>query len=312
VRLGIQNIGVYVPEGRASNLGKVAQFEIDETFITDKIGVRSRSIMAKEESTTDLCVRAFADLERRGGPAPQDVDCVVVVTQNPGANIPHLSARVHAALNFPERCASFDISLGCSGYVYGLSTIQAFMAANGFSNGLLFTCDPYSAIIDEADKNTSMLFGDAATVTWIGQAPKLSAGRFTFGTLGGEHAELTSAGSAGPLYMNGRAVFNFAARYVPADIKQLLEINAVPIDSVDRFIFHQGSKYIVDTLRKLLRLDPAKVPFDILEYGNTVSSSIPMILAKDLGEPAYRTFVLCGFGAGLSWASVVLTRSSDL
>jgi len=312
MQLGIQNIGVYLPEGRASNLGKLAEFEIDETFVVEKIGVRSRSIMAPGESTTDLCVRAFADLQLRGGPVPEDVDCVVVVTQNPGANIPHLSARVHAALNLAERCACFDISLGCSGYVYGLSAIQAFMAANELSNGLLFTCDPYSPIIDLADKNTSMLFGDAASVTWIGKSPKLVGGRFTFGTLGSEHAELTSASSAGPLSMNGRAVFNFAARYVPADVKELLAINSISVDSVDRFIFHQGSKYIVDTLRKLLRLDPEKVPFDIIEYGNTVSSSIPIILAKDLGESAYRTFVLCGFGAGLSWASVVLTRPSDL
>jgi 3-oxoacyl-[acyl-carrier-protein] synthase-3 len=312
MQLGIKNIGVYLPEGRASNLGKLAEFEIDETFITEKIGVRSRSIMAPGESTTDLCVRAFADLELRGGPVRESVDCVVVVTQNPGANIPHLSARVHAALNLPERCACFDISLGCSGYVYGLSAIQAFMDANKLSNGLLFTCDPYSPIIDEADKNTSMLFGDAASVTWISKAAELTAGRFTFGTLGSEHAELTCASPAGSLTMNGRAVFNFAARYVPADIKQLLEINAVSLAAVDRFIFHQGSKYIVDTLRKLLRLDAAKVPFDIMEYGNTVSSSIPIILAKDLGESAYRTFVLCGFGAGLSWASVVLTRPSDI
>ena len=312
MQLGILDIGIYLPEGRVSNFAKLAKFGVDETFITEKVGVRARAIMAAGETTTDLCVSAFADLELRGGPMRENVDCIVVVTQNPGANIPHLSARIQAALNIPERCACFDISLGCSGYVYGLSIIQAFMVANGLCNGLLFTCDPYSTIIDEADKNTSMLFGDAATVTWIGKEPRLASGRFTFGTLGSEHAELTCANAAGPLFMNGRAVFNFAARYVPADINQLLETNAVSIDSVDRFIFHQGSKYIVDTLRKLLRLDYTKVPFDIIEYGNTVSSSIPMILARDLGEPAYRTFVLCGFGADLSWASVVLTRSSDL
>ncbi len=110
--------------------------------------------------------------------------------------------------------------------------------------------------------------------------------------------------------MNGRAIFNFAARYVPADIRKLLADNAVPLAEVDRFIFHQGSKYIVDTLTRLLALDPARVAFDILGYGNTISSSIPLILAQELDRVESRRVVLSGFGAGLSWASALLTRTS--
>jgi 3-oxoacyl-[acyl-carrier-protein] synthase-3 len=186
------------------------------------------------------------------------------------------------------------------------------MAANGFQNGLLFTCDPYSPIIDDSDKNTSMLFGDAATVTWISPSPVLTCGRFTFGTLGAEHAELTSPSTTGPLYMNGRAVFNFAARYVPRDVQSLLAASGKTSADVDRYIFHQGSKYIVDTLTKLLRIPAEKVAFDILDYGNTVSSSIPLILAKDMEDAAYRTLLLCGFGAGLSLSSTLLFRASTL
>lgn len=311
-RPGIHAIGVHIPPGRISNLDKMEAFEIDEAFIVGKLGVRRRAIKAPGETSVDLCVRAFEDLESKSAPARSAVECLVVVTQNPGASIPHVSARLQAALGLPETCACFDISLGCSGYVYGLSVIQSFMAANGFQNGLLFTCDPYSPIIDDADKNTSMLFGDAATVTWIGPSPVLVSGRFTFGTLGAEHAELTSPSTTGPLYMNGRAVFNFAARYVPRDVQNLLSANGRVSADVDRYIFHQGSKYIVDTLAKLLRIPAEKVAFDIADYGNTVSSSIPIILAADIDNPAYRTILLCGFGAGLSWSSTLLSRTSNL
>jgi 3-oxoacyl-[acyl-carrier-protein] synthase-3 len=111
--------------------------------------------------------------------------------------------------------------------------------------------------------------------------------------------------------MNGRAVFNFAAKTIPADIRKLLELNAVALGDVDRFIFHQGSRYIVDTLRKLLQIDPARVALDIADYGNTVSSSIPLILAQELARPQTVRLVISGFGAGLSWSSALLTRTQS-
>ena len=113
------------------------------------------------------------------------IDCLVVVTQNPdGDGLPHTSAIVHAKLNLKTSCAVFDISLGCSGYVYSLSIIKSFMESNSLKNGLLFTCDPYSKIIDINDKNTSMLFGDAATVTMMNTKPKLLLDKFIFATSG--------------------------------------------------------------------------------------------------------------------------------
>ena len=108
--------------------------------------------------------------------------------------------------------------------------------------------------------------------------------------------------------MNGRGIFNFAARYVPKDVAALLEKNDVAIDDIDKFVFHQGSKYIVDTLTKRLKLDPEKVLFDARHYGNTVSSSIPIILAKVIEDATAKKVLLCGFGVGLSWSSNIITR----
>ncbi|MEA3189144.1 MAG: 3-oxoacyl-[acyl-carrier-protein] synthase [Chthoniobacter sp.] len=304
--LGICNIGVYIPKDRVSNYERKEQFGIDDAFIETKIGVRYRSVKGPGESTADLCLRALEDLEQRYALNRAAVDCVTVVTQNPGARIPHVSAILHGELGLPESCAAFDISLGCSGYVYGLATVQAFMRENGLRTGLMFTADPYSNILDPEDKNTSLLFGDAATVTLISSEPAYLTTAFTFGTLGREHRELTCGDKT--LYFNGRAIFNFAARYIPPDITRLLEKAGLRLADVDRFVFHQGSKYLLDTLTKLLKLDPAKVAYDIADYGNTVSSSIPIILAKELDARA-GTLVISGFGAGLSWASAILKKT---
>ncbi|QHT69583.1 ketoacyl-ACP synthase III [Rhodocytophaga rosea] len=304
--LGIQEIASYIPSGRSSNYAKKELFEIDDAFIEDKIGVKQVAVKDSQEDTSDLCVKAFNKLQQKTGLNTSDVECVIVVTQNPDTNIPHTSAIIHGQLGLPEQCACFDISLGCSGFVYGLSIIQSLMESNSFTKGLLFTADPYSKIINANDKNTALLFGDAATVTLISNNPVLITGKFNMGTIGKDNKELICNNNE--LSMNGRAIFNFAARYVPADIKALLEKNNKQMEDIDVFIFHQGSKYIVDTLTKRLNLPKDKVPFDIMNYGNTVSSSIPIIIEQKLQDKSYTNIVISGFGVGLSWASTILTR----
>ena len=154
--LGIEQIGSYIPADRLSNYARKTQFDIDDHFIEEKIGVRSVSRKATEEETSDLCLKAFADLAAKSGLSPNELQALVVVTQTPDFQIPHTSAVVHGRLGLPQSCACFDISLGCSGFVYGLSVITAFMAANGLSKGVLITADPYSKVVDRDDKNAAL------------------------------------------------------------------------------------------------------------------------------------------------------------
>jgi 3-oxoacyl-[acyl-carrier-protein] synthase-3 len=188
-----------------------------------------------------------------------------------------------------------------------VSIALAFMQAQGIARGLLFTADPYSKIVDPEDKNTSLLFGDAATVTLLGDAPVYVPGPFTFGTRGKDHAELACA-PGGRLVMNGHAIFNFAAVAVPLDLRRLSERAGIPLEKVDRFLLHQGSRFIVDTIVQRAKLDPAKVPFACAEYGNTVSSSIPIMLEKEIAPGGPATMVMSGFGVGLAYASAFLRR----
>jgi len=305
--IGICEIASYIPPARSSNYEQKEAFGIDDQFIEGKIGVRYRAQLAPDEKTSDLCVRAYQALKAKIDIDDSGIQALAVVTQNPDCKIPHTSAIVHGKLGLPEECACFDISLGCSGYVHGLSILQSFMLQNELSRGVLITCDPYSRIINRADKNTALLFGDAAAATYLSDAPLYCPGKFVFGTSGREYRELIC--EEGALQMNGRGVFNFTVRSVPESIRKMLALNMLDVGQVDAFVLHQGSKYIIDTITDRMALDPAKVHFDMYDYGNTVSSSIPIILEKIIPRKSLRTIVVSGFGVGLALASGVLRRA---
>jgi 3-oxoacyl-[acyl-carrier-protein] synthase-3 len=174
--------------------------------------------------------------------------------------------------------------------------------------GLLFTADPYSKIVDPEDKNTSLLFGDAATVTLLNNTPRYIVERAAFATRGHEGDSLIRQNNR--LYMNGRAVFNFSMTSVPPQIRSLTEASGRQIEDIDLVLLHQGSKYIVDIMSRRLQLTPTKVPTNLSELGNTVSSSIPLLLQDHLDNPQISTILISGFGVGLSWASAILVRDS--
>jgi len=302
--IGIEAIGANIPSNRIDNRALMEQFNIDEEFLVQKTGMVRLARKEASQEASDLCCLAFDSLRQEHPVETDEIDCLVVCTQNPdGAGLPHTSAIVHGKLGLADSCAAFDISLGCSGYVYGLSIIQSFMQANGFRKGLLFTSDPYSRVIDPTDKNTSLLFGDAATVTLIGDAPIWRMGHSIFGTRGTESDAIKVDVEGGRLQMNGRGVFTFSSTTVPGNIRQVLEKNGLTLADVDRIILHQGSRFIVDTICTRLAVEKEKVPFASADYGNTVSSSIPLIL-KDISSD--NTVVISGFGVGLSWGSSVL------
>jgi len=308
--LGIHCIASYVPENRRSNLDPdtLAAFEIEEDFIRKKIGVVNRAVKSAGQDTSDLALAALERLCDKAGINRDDIQVIVVVTQNPDNNLPHAAAQVHGKAGLSERCAAFDVGLGCSGYVYGLSIIQSFMESNGFEKGVLITADPYSKIVDPADKNTTLLFGDAATATLISRQPLYAVGPFSFGTKGTLSEALICRD--GKLHMNGREVFNLTATGVPPDIKNLLARAGLEKDEVDLYLLHQGSKYIVDTIRSRLGIPPERVPLGLEDVGNTVSSSIPLLLEEAISRSDVSTMVLSGFGVGLSWASCICKRGS--
>jgi 3-oxoacyl-[acyl-carrier-protein] synthase III len=306
--VGIQEIASYIPEKRVSNYSRKEKFGISDKFIKEKIGVECVSVKDDSENSSDLCIKAFHNLQKKVSINKDEIEVVIVVTQNPDYNLPHTSALVHGKLDLPENCASFDISLGCSGFVYGLSVIESFMKCNNLTKGLLFTADPYSKIIDPDDKNTTLLFGDAAAVVFISDNPIYTTTTYSFGTIGKSHKDLICENNT--LHMNGRAISTFARKQVPLSISKLLKKVDLKLNDIDKYLFHQGSRFMVTTLARQLGLDSNKYVYDISKYGNTVSSSIPILLEKQIPQTENKLILASGFGVGLSLANVIIKRVS--
>lgn len=301
-------IGVHIPPSRQPNLPLLPGFGVDKEFMQQRIGVTTRAVKAPHQQTSDLCLEAFSDLARKQPELdPDSIDLVCLVTQNPDSRIPHTSAVIHQLLDLPASCMAFDISQGCAGFPHALAVATSLAERFGFDNALIFTCDPYSTIVDPSDRDTALLFGDAATVTYLDRnRPGYRLVDAAFGTRPGSAAVLRYEGR---LIMEGRNVFLHAAREVPPAIRRLLERNHLCEDDIDLFLLHPGSKYLLDVLRGDLGIAESKLPFEASEYGNTVSSSIPLMLAARLDDPqSISRILLSGFGVGFSWGTCLLER----
>lgn len=307
----LQSIASYVPSHCIDNLAQAEAFGETEDFIRNKIGPLQLPKKAVDEETSDLAVRAVTKLLAKAALAADEVEVLVLVTQNgDGQQLPHTSARVHAKLGLAMSTAVFDVSLGCSGYVYGLQILKGFMQASGFNTGILVTADPYSKIIDPTDRSTALLFGDAATATLLSNTGTwaLSLPLMCSDGTGADNIIVKD----GKFQMNGRQVFNFAATMVPQQIKALLEKEQLAEADIDSFCLHQGSTGVLEAIAR--RFPDVKDRFvnKLALTGNTVSSSIPLLLEDELAHPKNNKILISGFGVGLSWASMVLTRTEEI
>lgn len=301
----IKEIAKYHPESFEINYDFKEKFNLDDSFIKNKLGIDKRYIAKDDMQTSDLCVEAFKNLKNT--PNLGHIDCIILITQNPDYKIPHTSAIIQKKLNLSTNVACFDISLGCSGYIYGLSIIKSFMTENSMKTGLLFTADPYSKIINKNDKDTKIIFSDAASVTLITSNPKeanFEMINFEMGTNGNYFDSIIYKNNF--LEMNGNKVLNFTIREVPKLILNFLDNHQIEKNTIDHFFFHQASKYILDYIEKFCKLKKEQVPSNLENYGNTVSSSIPILFNEYFNKS--NEVILCGFGVGLSYGICYLKR----
>ena len=309
----IRGIGTYLPEKTVGNDELIERFEWDREFLEVKLGIHQRHIAAEGEGASDMGVAAAEDLFAKCPDLKrEDVQLLIVCTQNPDYGLPHTSALVQDRLGLPTTTACFDVGLGCSGFVYGLSIVHSMLETLNLTNALIVTSDPYSKVIDPADRGTSPLFGDGAAATWISRTGAGGQiGLFTFGTDGAGARNLIvepDADGVRCLSMNGRAIFEFMLERIPGDLARCAESNGLTMDEIDLFLLHQASAHMLGYVTKRMKLDPARVPIRMQDTGNLVSSSIPFLIARlaGQGDLAGKTTLLSGFGVGLSWASTVV------
>jgi 3-oxoacyl-[acyl-carrier-protein] synthase III len=284
--------------------------------VADKLGIESRFV-ADKMSLTKMVVAAAEDLFDKNPQDKNKIDGLIVCTQSPDCLIPTTACVVQNELGLKKELAAFDINLGCSGYVYALAIAKGLIQSGTASCILVLTGDRYTAHLEPTDVSNRLIFGDGATATIVGSVAeglKLELMNFTLGT-DGQGAPHLQSGLGGMnsdksfLKMNGTEVFNFTMREVPRLVMANLDKNRVNFDDVGGFIFHQANHFMLESLRKKLKIPEEKWLTYYKNFGNTVSSTIPLVLGyamtnrkQNQGEYVQ----LVGFGVGYSWGAVTL------
>jgi len=308
-----------------------ALFQVDEAdkFIVST-GVGRRHIANEQTTTSDLCFYSSEQLISDLHWGKEEIDCLIFVTQTPDYILPATSCILQDRLKLSQECYSLDISLGCSGWIYGTSVITSLLQTGNFKKGLLLVGDTISKNCSEKDKSTYPLFGDAGTAAAFDYDAGNSGFKFHFGTDGSDFETIIipEGGYRAPfneqsliqneiehqiirnkiqLILNGMDIFAFGISKVPETIYKLCDHFQIDKESVDVFLFHQANLLMNEKIRKKLKLPIEKVPYSLKNFGNTSSASIPLTLITEWNERLRhekQKIIACGFGVGLSWGSV--------
>lgn len=328
----ISAVDYHLPEKVLTNAQLSEEFpEWSVEKIAAKTGIHRRHIAADDEFASDLAIAAGRRLLSENNIDPDSIDYLIVCTQSPDYFLPSTSSVVQTALGLPTSIGATDITLGCSGYVYGLGLAKGLIESGQASRVLLITADTYTKFVNPADKSVRTIFGDGAAATLIeddGAADSLTA--FTYGTDGAGAKSLIvprgglrdgdaiqpKAGVAVrelesngyDLYMDGPEIFNFTLRVVPASVDEILTKAQLSLEEIDLFVFHQANAFMLDHLRRKLGVPTEKFFVALEESGNTVSSTIPIALAEAERAGVLQSgmrVMLLGFGVGLSWGGLV-------
>ena len=314
--IGIEKISYYLPKNYITSSDLSNKYGYDKDFIEKKVGV-NKLFIAEDMSTTDMAEKALELLLIDNEHLRDKIELLVVCTQTPEYQLPQISSQLQYRCKLSNSISAFDISLGCSGYVYGLSVLESLLDTHGLNYGVLITTEKYSSIIDDYDKNTKCLFSDAASATLLSRDGKLIPGKYKFGTDGSFYDSLIvnkkedDRGCVNNvLHMNGRNIFNFTVGKIPNEILSTCAINGLQEQEIDNFVIHQASSYVINSIAS--RLSSNNIENKFVNYmhlfGNTVSSSIPISLCRLTNnlENIKSTILISGFGVGLSWGTVVL------
>jgi 3-oxoacyl-[acyl-carrier-protein] synthase-3 len=323
-------IAVHLPDAVEDNEHLAAEFPAwNMDLIYAKTGIRRRHVAGENECASDLGVAAAEKLFREHDVDRSTIDFLLFCTQTPDYPLPTTACLVQDRLGLPMSIGALDFNLGCSGYVYGLTLADGLIRAGSAQRVLLITAETYSKYIDPTDRSLRTIFGDGAAATLVEASSAPSLGSFVFGTDGrGGDTLLVNSGGARPettglkprrrkrwpsrLYMDGPELVKFTLETVPPMIRQILDHAGLSRDDVDLYLIHQATLYMIEHVRARLHLEEDLVPVDLEDVGNTVSSTLP-ILMNDLRSsgrlrPGKRS-VLIGFGVGLSWAGCLWTET---
>ena len=326
----ISKIEYYLPKKILSNNDLEKEFPgLNINKIEKKVGIKERHIVKEDETALDLALIAGKKILENYD--KDKIAFLLFCTQSPEYYLPSGACILQDRLGLNKNIGAFDYDLGCSGFVYGLALAKSLITSKIASNILLITSDTISEYINYKDKSNKIMFGDAAAAIIIEKSEEEQIGEFVLGTDGSGYKNLIvpngglrnrynpnakeidegfdSIRTDNDLYMNGPEIFNFTIKVVPKLVLQVLEKNKINLEDLDFVIFHQANKYIIEYLRKKIKIPKNKFYINLLTTGNTSVNTIPIGIKESLDNKLVKKgdkILLVGFGAGYSWGGTMI------
>ncbi|NLT49471.1 MAG: ketoacyl-ACP synthase III [Ignavibacteria bacterium] len=335
-KTGIKGLAAAVPKNIINNYEYTEHFPKESVIeVVDKVGIKERRFTDNKTCSSDLCFAAAEKLLADMNIDKSEIDLLVFVSQTPDYRMPATAITLQHRLGLPNSTIAFDVNMGCSGFLYGMSITYSIIQQPGFRKALLLDGETRSKVYSPKDRMTAFLFGDAGVAAIIEKGEKYGKTYFSLNSDGSRSSliQINAGGYRNPSsvetvtekvvdehgnirseehgYMNGPDVFNFLIREVPKDISGIINYSGIPIETIDYFLFHQANLYMNSYLVKKLKLDTDKVPMSIEKFGNTSSVSIPLTIVTQLQHKlnGRKKMLFSGFGVGLSWASAITDLS---
>jgi 3-oxoacyl-[acyl-carrier-protein] synthase III len=316
VQATITGLGAYAPERVITNDELSKLVETSDEWIIERTGIRERRIAADDQALSDLCLPAAQTALDQAGLEGKDIDLIVVATVTPDMMFPSTSALLADRLGASD-AAAYDLSAGCTGFMYAIVQAYGMVAAGLAQRALVVGGDVLSRILDWSDRSTVVLFGDGAGAVVLEPSDEAGFLAFELGAdgAGGEHLWLPASGSRvfdDPdrfVKMNGREVFKFATRVLVDSAQAVLEREGTRVEDVDVYVPHQANVRIIDHATKKLGIPSERVVINVDRYGNTSSGSIPLALADAQADGRLKAgslVLMTGMGAGLTWGSALM------
>jgi 3-oxoacyl-[acyl-carrier-protein] synthase-3 len=317
--ISITGLGCHVPERVITNDELSTMMDTNDEWIRERTGIRERRIAAPEEALSDLCLPACTDALEQADLDASEIDLIIVATVTPDMAFPSTAAILADRLGAPD-AAAYDLSAGCTGFMYAVAQGYGMVAGGLANKALIVGGDVLSRILDWSDRSTAVLFGDGAGAVVLERVPEGGFLGFELGAdgSGGPQLYVPAGGSRAPateetvaermhfVKMNGREVFKFATRVLVSSAEAVLQECGRSIEDVDVYVPHQANVRIIEHARRKLGIPEEKTVIDVDRYGNTSSGSIPLALADAKLDGRLRPgqlVLMTGMGAGLTWGS---------
>ena len=325
--ISITGFGCHVPERVITNEELSKLVDTSDEWIMERTGIRERRVAGPDEALSDLALPAARQALEHAGVAAKDIDLLIVATVTPDMFFPSTGVILADQLSMPE-AAAYDLSAGCTGFMYALAQAYGMLAGGLADRALVVGADTLSKIVDWTDRSTCVLFGDGAGAVVLERVAEGGFLGFELGAegSGGIHLYMPAGGSREPASaesvaagdhfakMNGREVFKFATRVLVSSAHEILDECGLTVDDVDVYIPHQANVRIIDHATKKLGIAENRVVVNVDRYGNTSSGSIPLAIADAVDDGRLQPgalVLMTGMGAGLTWGSALMKWTAN-